>query len=306
MVTKEYFIDKELPEKLSKEETDRLFKEFYAGSKEAREKIIIHNLRLVRHEVNRRFFMIQCEKPDLFSYGVVGLINAVDNYDLSRGFSFATYAVKSIDNEMIRYVRSIEGLNNIDSLNRVLFEGAHEHELELVDRIEDQKNLFEIFERKEMDRIIRECVEQLPRREREMMKLRFGFYDDQIHTLESIAQTFHISRARVAVIINRILENIKKQLEHTGAIEKQKRNIKKGKKNMSEINIQPTATAEEIILNAKLRLSRLEITKEEFLKILEYVKFTKNKFLIKGLNAEDAVSKILTLSEFSRTLTRKK
>ena len=306
MVTKEYFMDKELPEKLSKEETESLFKQFYDGSKEAREKIIIHNLRLVFYEVNSRFLMVNYEKMDLLSCGMIGLMNAVDNYDLSKGFAFNTYAIKCIDNEILRFLKSMKGQNNIDSLDRVLFKAAHDHELKLVDQIQTRENEFERIENKEVNKIIQDFVKQLPEREREIIKLRFGFYDDKIYTLESIAKIMHLSRFGIWKITNKVLVDLKVQLERTGAIEKQKSTIRKRKYGVSEITTQTTATPEEIVFYAKQQLAKLEITKEEFLKILEYVKFTKNKYLIAGLNAEDATCKILTFPESSKKFLRKK
>ena len=89
---------------LSNEEKNELLKKIKNGDEEARNKFINGNLRLVLSVIQR--FMGRGESADdLFQIGCVGLIKAIDNFDLSQGVQFSTYAVPMIIGEVKRYLR---------------------------------------------------------------------------------------------------------------------------------------------------------------------------------------------------------
>lgn len=89
---------------LSNEEKDELFIKIKQGDNEAREKFINGNLRLVL-SVLGRFSGRTDNMDDLFQVGCVGLIKAIDNFDLSLNVQFSTYAVPMIIGEIRRYLR---------------------------------------------------------------------------------------------------------------------------------------------------------------------------------------------------------
>ncbi|MDE7114071.1 MAG: sigma-70 family RNA polymerase sigma factor, partial [Acetatifactor sp.] len=86
------------------EETSVLIAKSQSGDKEAREVLIEKNLGLVHHIV-RRFAGRGYELEDLFQIGVIGLIKAIDKFDLSLGLKFSTYAVPMITGEIKRFLR---------------------------------------------------------------------------------------------------------------------------------------------------------------------------------------------------------
>ena len=89
---------------LSKEEKEELFLKIKEGDKEARDTFIKGNLRLVLSVIQR--FTSRGENPDdLFQVGCIGLIKAIDNFDLSVGVQFSTYAVPMIIGEVRRFLR---------------------------------------------------------------------------------------------------------------------------------------------------------------------------------------------------------
>ena len=89
---------------LSKEEKDELFLKIKEGDEQARERFIKGNLRLVL-SVIRRFYGRGENADDLFQIGCIGLIKAIDNFDLSQNVQFSTYAVPMIIGEVKRYLR---------------------------------------------------------------------------------------------------------------------------------------------------------------------------------------------------------
>ena len=89
---------------LTKEEKMELFRKIKQGDYEARQKFINGNLRLVL-SVIQRFYGRGENADDLFQVGCVGLIKAIDNFDLNQGVQFSTYAVPMIIGEVKRYLR---------------------------------------------------------------------------------------------------------------------------------------------------------------------------------------------------------
>lgn len=91
-------------EVLSNEEMTKLFVEYQNGNLDAKERLINGNLKLVL-SILRSFNKGNANLDDLFQVGVIGLIKAIDNFDLSYGLKLSTYAVPLIIGEIKRYIR---------------------------------------------------------------------------------------------------------------------------------------------------------------------------------------------------------
>ena len=89
---------------LKKEEEQACFEAMAAGDRSAREKLILHNMRLVAHII-KKYGMPQPEQEELISIGTIGLVKAVDSFDCSKGARFATYASRCIENEILMFLR---------------------------------------------------------------------------------------------------------------------------------------------------------------------------------------------------------
>ena len=89
------------------------------GDEEARQKLILHNLRLVSHIV-RKYYATAKNQEDLVSIGTIGLIKAVDTFRVSEGARFATYASRCIQNEILMHFRSAKKLSAEVSLNETI------------------------------------------------------------------------------------------------------------------------------------------------------------------------------------------
>ncbi len=89
---------------LSQKEQEELMIKLKAGDAAARERFIVGNMRLVLSLV-RRFWAKKANADDVFQAGCVGLIKAIDNFDISVGVKFSTYAVPMILGEIKRYLR---------------------------------------------------------------------------------------------------------------------------------------------------------------------------------------------------------
>lgn len=112
---------------LSREEKNALFIKIKQGDKEARETFVKGNLRLVLSVIQR--FKSRGENPDdLFQVGCIGLIKAIDNFDLSQNVQFSTYAVPMIIGEIRRYLRDNNAIRVSRSLKDIAYKAMHERE----------------------------------------------------------------------------------------------------------------------------------------------------------------------------------
>ena len=89
---------------LTQEEMTELFKKYKEGDKLAKDELVNGNLKLVL-SILKRFNKEKYNLDDLFQIGCVGLIKAIDNFDLAYNCLFSTYAVPLILGEIRRYVR---------------------------------------------------------------------------------------------------------------------------------------------------------------------------------------------------------
>ncbi len=129
---------------LKEEEKIRLLKEYKAGSKTAREKLINGNLRLVLSVIQK--FSGRGENPDdLFQVGCIGLIKAIDNFNTDLDVRFSTYAVPMISGELRRYLRDNTPIRISRSLRDLAYKAMQAKE-ELTGRLQREPDITEIAE----------------------------------------------------------------------------------------------------------------------------------------------------------------
>lgn len=101
-----YVKNNAFPQPLKKAEEAKYLKLMEEGDREARDRLIEHNLRLVAHIV-KKFENAKEDTEDLISIGTIGLIKAIESYSQGKGTKLATYAARCIENEILK---SIEGM----------------------------------------------------------------------------------------------------------------------------------------------------------------------------------------------------
>ncbi|MFO7248583.1 MAG: sigma-70 family RNA polymerase sigma factor, partial [Bacillota bacterium] len=102
-----YIKNNAFPQPLSEEEEALYLRRMAEGDREARNKLIEHNLRLVAHIV-KKFENTGEETEDLISIGTIGLIKGIESYQMDKGTKLATYAARCIENEILMYLRSLK------------------------------------------------------------------------------------------------------------------------------------------------------------------------------------------------------
>lgn len=202
-----------LPKPLSKEELTELFLKYRQGDLEAREKIIIHSIRLVITIV-KRFSNTPYDLDELIAIGNIGLIKAVDAFNIDVGTKFSTYTKIVIENEIKLFLSKNKKHANHISLDQPVYIEQDGKEITLGDTLSDISSDFVVEnEEKEVYRIVRMIVNLLPEREKNVIMKYFGFENNQQLNQPELASELGISQSYISKVIIKTLKEIKKYLE---------------------------------------------------------------------------------------------
>jgi len=201
-----------LPSPLSKEEEKELIDRLRRGDESVRQTLIERNLRLVVY-IARKFESSGVSVEDLVSIGSIGLIKAVNTFDPDREIKLATYASKCIQNEILMFLRRNSKTRSEISLDEPLNVDWDGNELLLSDvlgtetdiiyrRIENRVNRF----------LLRDALSNLERRERRIVKLRFGLEDGVERTQKQVADSLGISQSYISRLEKRIIGRLREDI----------------------------------------------------------------------------------------------
>ncbi len=199
-----------LPPPLTAEEEQCLLDE---QSETAREKLIVHNLRLVVF-IARKFETSSGSIEDLISIGTIGLIKAVNTFRPERNIKLATYASRCIENEILMFLRKCASRKNEVSIDEPLNIDWDGNELLLSDILgSDGDEVGRGIEQEDERRLLLRLVNDLPARERQIMEMRFGMNGYQEYTQKEVADALGISQSYISRLEKRIIQKLKKQIE---------------------------------------------------------------------------------------------
>ena len=190
-----------------KEEEEYIFK-MNNGDKEARNKLILHNLRLVAHIV-KKFETNTNDVDDLIGIGTVGLIKGIDTYSPLKKVKLTTYAAKCAENEILMYFRS----NKKNSKNISIYDGIscdkEGNEITILDilKTRDPDYLEDIYVKDNII-LLKKYLNVLTPRERKIIDMRYGFDNNDELTQKEIAKKLGISRSYVSRIEKRAITKI--------------------------------------------------------------------------------------------------
>ena len=201
------------PPPLSREEELKCFLCAEKGDEAARQKLILHNLRLVSHIV-RKYYSTAKNTEDLVSIGTIGLCKAVDTFHVQGGAKFATYAAKCIQNEILMHFRSQKKLAAEVSINETIDMDRDGNPLTYIDVICSEEDIAEEVDRKMMTHKMRLYMERcLSQREQQILIMRYGLDGVTPQTQKEIAEKLKISRSYVSRIEKSALEKMRAVLE---------------------------------------------------------------------------------------------
>jgi RNA polymerase sporulation-specific sigma factor len=202
-----------LPPPLNKEEEEETFKMLDSNKQEAKQRLIVHNLRLVVY-IAKKFESTGIYIEDLVSIGTIGLIKAVNTFCPSKNIKLATYASRCIENEILMFLRKSSQYRNELSIDEPLNVDWDGNELLLSDILGTDDDIVNRGIESEAEKsMLREAVDELCERERNIMEMRFGLIDGKEKTQKEVADEIGISQSYISRLEKKIIKKLKKQLE---------------------------------------------------------------------------------------------
>ena len=203
-----------LPAPLSTEEEREMLFRMGEEDTAARASLIEHNLRLVVY-IARRFENTGVNIEDLVSIGTIGLIKAVNTFDVGKKIKLATYASRCIENEILMFLRrngKTKGEVSLDEPLNVDWDG---NELLLSDIMGTEPDLCSRGIEDEVDRaLLRAALAKLPERERLIIELRYGLRKDGDEmTQKEVADILGISQSYISRLEKRIIGRLRKDIQ---------------------------------------------------------------------------------------------
>ena len=201
---------KSLPQPLTAAEEKYYMQKYTEGDLEAKHILIERNLRLVAHIV-KKYQPPPEEMEDLLSIGTIGLMKAVVTFDPDKSARLASYAARCIENEVLMYLRGKKKSSKEVSLYEPIGTDREGNEIQLFDVIEmNEEDVYRRLERKEdVIRLYQQVESVLSQRERMVLKLRYGLYNEEEYTQREIAAMLGISRSYVSRIEKSAIEKLR-------------------------------------------------------------------------------------------------
>ena len=201
------------PKPLDEIEEEKYLQLLKTGDKKAKSILIERNLRLVAHIV-KKYQIPNKDIDELISIGTVGLIKAIDSFDVSKGTRLATYASRCIENEILMLFRNNKKQKSETFLQDPIGVDKEGNEISLIDVLSSEKD--SVIDKVEMKLQIKALYNKinsaLTEREGEILKMRYGLKDGKCKTQREIAGMLGISRSYVSRIEKKALKKLKKEL----------------------------------------------------------------------------------------------
>lgn len=201
------------PPPLKPEDEKKYLFQMKNGDSNAKEIVIKHNLRLVTH-IMKKYYINESENEELISVGTIGLIKAVNSYNIEKGVRFATYASRCIENEILMYFRNKKKSVLDISLDEPIETDAEGNPLTLMDIIAVEDTVADDFVRKNNIDILRKLVNAMKnKREKDIITMRYGLDGNEPLTQNEIAEIYGISRSYVSRLETKIIKNLRKHFD---------------------------------------------------------------------------------------------
>ena len=193
------------PEPLCQKEEEECIKKMLMGDKNARNKLIEHNLRLVAHIV-KKYENKYTDTDDLISIGTIGLIKGIDTYNNDKKTKITTYAAKCAENEILMYFRSNKKNDKNVSINDSIGYDKEGNEITFIDILKTPSpDYIEDMYIKDNIKMLSKYMKALTEREKIIITKRYGLFNYKEQTQNEIAKELKISRSYVSRIEKRAL-----------------------------------------------------------------------------------------------------
>ena len=198
-----------LPEPLSKEDEIKYVELSQNGDELARSKLIEHNLRLVVF-LSKKYENTGVDLEDLVSIGTIGLIKGVNTYKLDKNIKLATYASRCIDNEILMFLRKNKRRKSEVSFEDSLSYDSEGNELHLEDILGTDPDIVTRGLEEENDKkILQREINKLNKRDKMIMTLRYGLFNQEEMTQKDVANVLGISQSYISRIEKKVIKKLK-------------------------------------------------------------------------------------------------
>lgn len=202
--------DQSYPQPLTPEEEAKYLAMYRNGNEDAKNVLIERNLRLVANIVNKKYNSNKNENEDLCSVGSIGLIKAIKTFDSSRDTKLSTYAARCIENEILMYLRKNARAKNEISLEEPINTDKDGNETSLMNLISTDGDtvIDEVEHNLKVKWLYKKISTILKKNEIEVLKARYGLYNEDEKTQQQIADKLGISRSYVSRIESKAIKKL--------------------------------------------------------------------------------------------------
>ena len=202
-----------LPPPLKEEEETKYLMLASVGDREARNKLIEHNIRLVVF-LAKKYENTGYDLEDLVSIGSIGLIKGINTYKMDKNIKLATYCSRCIANEILMFLRKNKKRRTEISFEDALNYDAEGNELHLEDILgTDEDIVYKEFESKIDKRALEQELNSLNDREKHIMKLRYGLNNTEEYTQKEVANMLGISQSYISRIEKKVIKRLKSTMK---------------------------------------------------------------------------------------------
>lgn len=201
-----------LPSPLADAEEKAAIEGLMNKDEESRQKLIEHNLRLVVY-IAKKFENTGVDIEDLISIGTIGLIKAVNSFDVNKQIKLATYASRCIENEILMHLRKVVRTKSELSLDEPLNVDWEGNVLLLSDILgTDSDIIYRDVERDVDKEILLKSFEMLTKRELDIIKMRFGVLGAEKKTQKEIADLLGISQSYISRLEKKVMTKLRNEI----------------------------------------------------------------------------------------------
>lgn len=201
------------PKPLSAKKEREYLEKCKAGDISARNKLVEHNLRLVAHIV-KKYYATQADYDDLVSIGTIGLIKAINSYDLEKNIKLSSYAARCVENEILMHFRNCRKSSSDVSLSETIDIDKDGNPLTLIDVLAVEENFADELDLKIKSEKLADYINSaLDEREKKVIILRYGLNGIDPLTQREVAQKLGISRSYISRIEKKALYELRKKYD---------------------------------------------------------------------------------------------
>lgn len=197
------------PKPLSEEKEKEHLLKSKNGDIKARNILVEHNLRLVAHII-KKYYAVNVDQDDLVSIGTIGLIKAINTFDMDKNIKLSSYASRCIENEILMHFRNLKKSSQNVSLEDAVDIDKDGNTLKLMDLLSIDDDFADNLDKKlNLQKINKYLTETLTKRELQIINLRYGLNGSKPLTQREVSSIMNISRSYVSRIEKKALEKLK-------------------------------------------------------------------------------------------------